>query len=145
MRWVLGVCLLFGCQDNITTPFPPGLEPLEDNRVEERPDGPFAETLRVETEDSSIVKVYARGFVAVPFDTMWSVAKSPEPNKSTCATSEQIVTVGNEPQYEFSFLIHYVVYDLLTVEWDDQWRFGLVDDGFGMIRHQKVQGSDFVS
>jgi hypothetical protein len=145
MRCALAALVLVGCQDDIQTPFPPGLEPLDDNKVGERPDGPFVEVLRIATDDSDLIKVYARGFVTVPFATMWSAAKAYEPNVSTCATSEHMVTIGNEPQYEFSFLIHYIVYEILTVEWNDQWRFGLIEDGFGMIRHQKVQGSDFIS
>jgi hypothetical protein len=137
--------LFLGCQDDIKTPFPPGLEPLEANVVPAQPDGPFAEGLRVVTDGAGTIEVYARGFVTVPFATMWAAAQAPEPNVSTCATSEHMVTVGNETQYDFSFLIHYIVYDVLTVQWDDQWRFGLIEDDFGMIRHQKVQGSDFIT
>jgi hypothetical protein len=55
-----------------------------------------------------------------------------------------MIMADNEAQYEFSFLIHYIVNDILTVEWDDQWRFGQVTDDLAMIRHQKIQGSDFV-
>jgi hypothetical protein len=148
MRAALALLWLAACQDNIDTPFPEGLEPFEDNIVEVRPDGPFVEELRTATSDKDYIRVYARGFVLVPPAEMWAAAKSADANKSTCKTDEQQITLGNEPQYEFSFLVHYIVYDFLTVQWDDQWRFGTValegDQTLGMIRHQKVQGSDFI-
>jgi len=136
---------LAGCQDDIATPFPPGLEPFEDNKVKAQPDGPFVEELRIMSSDSDMIRVYARGFVLVPFDEMWEASKSSEANVSTCSTSEHMITEGNEPQYEASFLIHYIVNDILTVEWDDQWRFGRITQDLGMIRHQKVQGSDLIT
>jgi len=85
------------CQDDISTPFPPGLEPLEDNKLAPTPNGPFTEGLRIESSDTDYIRVYARGFVAVPMATMWATAKSPVPNISTCSTTEQIVTENDEP------------------------------------------------
>ncbi|HEY5944539.1 MAG TPA: hypothetical protein VIV40_03570 [Kofleriaceae bacterium] len=145
MRLLLAALLLAACQDNIATPFPAGLEPFEDNKVAAEPDGPFVEMLRTTSSDDDFIRVYARGFVLAPPAMLWDVAKHPEPNVSTCKTDEQIVTPANEPQYEYSFLVHYIVHDILTVEWDDQWRFGTIDDTLDMIRHQKVQGSDFIT
>ena len=144
MKWALAVLLLAACQDNITTLFPAGLEPLENNKVAEQPDGPFVEKLRTATDDSGYIHVYGRGFVLVPPTELWAAAKHPEPNVSVCKTDENMVTEGNQPEYEYSFLVHYIVNDILTVEWDDQWRFGTIDETLAMIRHQKVQGSDFI-
>jgi hypothetical protein len=144
MKYLATALLLAACQDNIDTPFPAGLEPFEDNQVAAQPDGPFVEQLRTATDDTDFIHVYARGFVLVPFAELWAVAKQSAPNVSTCKTDEQHVTEANEAQYEYSFLVHYVVHDFLTVEWDDQWRFGAIDDTLAMIRHQKVQGSDFI-
>ncbi|HSD88973.1 MAG TPA: hypothetical protein VLB44_15705 [Kofleriaceae bacterium] len=133
------------CQDDISTPFPPGLEPLEDNKIAATPNGPFTEGLRIESSNNDYIRVYARGFVTVPMATMWAMAKSPAPNVSTCSTTEQIVTENDEPQYEYSFVIHYIVRDIVTVEWDDQWRFGAITDDLDQIKHQKVQGSDYIT
>jgi hypothetical protein len=145
MRFLAVIAIgLTSCQDNIATPFPAGLEPFEDNALPAQPDGPFVETLRTATDDEDFIRVYGRGFVLMPPAELWAVAKHAEPNVSTCKTDEQQVTEANEAQYEYSFLVHYVVHDILTVEWDDQWRFGIVDETLGMIRHQKVQGSDFI-
>ncbi len=135
---------LTGCQDDISTPFPAGLEPFEDNPLDARPDGPFDEVLRTTSRNDGQIQVYARGFVQVPFDTLWQAAQAPDPNVAVCKTTSHSVMVGNEPQYDYSFLVHYVVNDILTVEWDDQWRFGRISPELGMIKHQKIQGSDFV-
>lgn len=145
MKRVVLALALAGCQEDITTPFPAGLEPFEDNVIPARPDGPFTETLRTESRSNDYIRVYARGFVLVPFGDLWLAAQAPEPNISECKTSEHMVSVGNEPQYDYSFLIHYIVNDILTVEWDDQWRFGRITDELGMIKHQKVEGSDFIT
>ena len=82
-----------------------------------------------------------------PPATVWAAAKSPAPNMAICSTDQQMVTENNDPAYEYSFLVHYTVNNILTVEWDDQWRFGtIVDEPFlGMIKHQKTQGSDFIT
>jgi hypothetical protein len=144
-RAVLATLLFAACQDDVTTPFPPGLEPFENNPLAAHPDGPFTEGLRIESSDTDYIRVYARGFVTVSIDDMWTDSKAPAPNVSTCSTTEQQVTEANDTQYEYSFVIHYIVRDILTVEWDDQWRYGRVTPELGMIKHQKVQGSDFIT
>jgi len=133
-----------GCQSNVNTPFPPGLEPLEDNPVMLTT---VAEGLVTQTTDHPYVKIFGRGYVLAPPATVWAAAKAPGPNMAVCSTDQQAVTENNDPAYEYSFLVHYTVNDILTVEWDDQWRFGTVDDMpfLGMIKHQKTQGSDFIS
>jgi hypothetical protein len=133
-----------GCQSNVKTPFPPGLEPLEDNPVVL---SAVEEGLVTKSTDSPYVKVYGRGYVKAPPATVWAAAKSPAPNLAVCSTDQQTVTENNDPAYEYSFLVHYTVNNILTVEWDDQWRFGTVVDApfLAMMKHQKTQGSDLIS
>lgn len=153
MRWLLlAVTLLVGCQDDVSTPFPPGLEPFEDNVVPVQQGGERTETLRIQAADAGDEKrIYARGYVLVAPDVVWAMSKDPAANVAVCSTNQQIVTPNNDPSYEFSFIVHYVVNNILTVEWDDQWRWGVIEPGtgsatpfFGMIKHQKTQGSSFV-
>jgi carbon monoxide dehydrogenase subunit G len=128
----------------VKTPFPPGLEPLEDNPVVL---SAVEEGLVTKSTDSPYVKVYGRGYVKAPPDVVWAAAKSPAPNVAMCSTDQQTVTENNDPAYEYSFLVHYTVNNILTVEWDDQWRFGTVVDApfLAMMKHQKTQGSDLIS
>lgn len=138
--------VLAACQDNIATPFPPGLEPLEENPVEE----PVGEELLTQATDTDYIHVFGRGLVFSAPAQLWALAKEPSAMYARCSTDEQTVTADNDAMYESSFLVHYVVNDILTVEWDDQWRYGVVDGSIdaprlGMIRHQKTQGSDFIT
>jgi len=142
--------LLFGCQSNVHTPFPPGLEPLADNPVPLGPLSAATETLVTQTSDSPYVKVFAKGYVLVAPGTLWAAAKSPAPNVAKCLTDMQAVTENDDTAYEYSFLVHYTVNNVVTVEWDDQWRFGTVGGTpdapvLAMIRHQKTQGSSFIT
>lgn len=140
--------LLAACQDNVATPFPPGLEPLEDNIVPDQAE--LIEGLRTESRTSDSIRVFGRGFVVSEPARLWALTKRPEAMYARCSTDEQTVMAENDPAYEYSFLVHYVVRDILTVEWDDQWRYGVIEGDLdapelAMIKHQKTRGSDFIS
>jgi hypothetical protein len=140
---------LTACQDNVTTPFPEGLEPFEDNPVEL--DGDLtAEHLQSSTKGGDEIKVYGRGYVHIAPEQLWQLTYQPPAMVATCSTDEQQVIENNDGAYAYSFIVHYIVRDVLTVEWDDQWRYGVVLGSpssleLGMIKHQKVQGSDFIT
>mgnify|MGYP006951174666 CR=1 FL=1 len=143
---VFAALALAACQHNVKTPFPPGLEPLEDDTAPE-PADLYSETLSAITKDTNYSYVYARGYVQVDPATVWAAAEAPDPNVAICSTTSHTVDVANDPTYEYSFLVHYTEDNVVTVQWDDQWRFGTIDDApfFGMIKHQKVQGSSFIT
>lgn len=158
MKYLLATAALVvasaGCQDNVATAFPPGLEPLEDNLVPVQQGGDRMETLRTaSTDDNGEIKIYGRGYVLIDPMTVWAASKNPDADIALCSTNAQMVTPNNDPAYEYSFLVHYVVNNILTVEWDDQWRWGTIRDGtgsgsdaafFGMMKHQKTAGSSFI-
>jgi hypothetical protein len=152
MKYVLAGCALLasaGCQDDIKTPFPPGLEPLEDNVIPVQQGGEYTETLRTSTVDGDEIKIYGLGYVLAAPAEVWAASKNPDANIALCSTDTQTVTPNNDPSYEFSFIVHYVVNNVLTVEWDDQWRWGVIDGTLeqprlGMIKHQKTEGSSFI-
>jgi len=151
---VVALVVAAGCQDDISTPFPPGLEPLEDNLVPVQQGGDKLEMLRTQTADvNSEIMIYGRGYVLVDPLTVWAMSKVPEANFAACSTNEQMVTPNNDLTFEYSFLVHYVVNNILTVEWDDQWKWGTIQPGtgsgsaaafFGMVKHQKTDGSSFI-
>jgi hypothetical protein len=69
---------------------------------------------------------------------------------SVCATDRHTITLGPEPQYEYGFRIHYEVDEVVTVAWDELWRYGTItgtpsEPALAMIRYQKVFGSDFIN
>ncbi|MBL9012981.1 MAG: hypothetical protein JNL83_02325 [Myxococcales bacterium] len=148
---VLALALCAGCQDDITTPFPEGLEPLEDNPIP--PDDSRAEELRLEASTVDHIRIYGRGYVHAPPAVVWSATKDPEVMAAVCHTTSHAITLGAEPgseAYELAYVVHYYVDDILDVEWDDAWRYGTIAGApdaptRGMIKHQKIAGSDFVS
>jgi hypothetical protein len=143
---VLGfVLVIAGCQDDISTPFPPGLEPFDDDGAPAELDGTVQEQLTHSSKDSDFIRVYGRGFIFAPVDTVYATAHDPQTMIAACSTTTQTITPDNEPDYELSYLVHYYVDDILDVEWDDQWRGDAVTDALVMIKHQKIQGSDFIT
>lgn len=147
---LLALASLAGCQDDVTTPFPPGLEPLEDNRVPDATGAPTEELRSVQGRSGGTEQTHGRGFVFTDPATLWELAKDPTAMVARCRTNSQTVTPGGDPMYELDYVVHYVVEDIVTVEWDDQWRYGVIDGTpeapvLGMIRHQKIQGSDFIN
>jgi len=143
------VLALEGCQGSVSTPFPPGLEPFADSDAPGELPPPEGEQLQASASSEGMISVYGRGQVLAPPAVLWRAAKVPEAMVARCTTTRQDFTLDNEPEHELSFLVHYVVDDILTVEWDDQWR-GDVVTGTGeapelaMVKHQKVEGSDFI-
>jgi len=150
---VLGALVLAaGCQHGTSTPFPPGLMPLEDNQVSDTDS--TDEVLRTMSVHDPDVDhdVHGRGLVHVDPNTLWAVSQMPAAMVARCATDSQAITLGDDPMYVFSFVVHYVVNQILTVEWDDEWRYGVIADGstpdmpfLGMVEHQKTNGSSFIT
>jgi len=55
----------------------------------------------------------------------------------------------DEPGYDFSYVVHHVANDIITVEWDVTWRHGVVegtvdDPQLVAIRWQKTDGSTLI-
>jgi hypothetical protein len=145
--WLLA---LVGCQDDISTPFPPGLEPFEDDAEAGALEAPVTEGLTTRSVDDDFIRVYGRGLIFASPATVYAVAHDPAVMVAVCSTTSQTTEVGNDPAYDLSFLVHYFVDDILNVEWDDQWRGDVVvgtveDPELVQIKHQKIEGSDFIS
>ncbi len=131
------------------TPFPPGREPLEDNRVPEATGAPKEELRSKQSSSDGVAQTHGRGYVFTDPATLWRLTKDPLAMVARCRTDSQTVTLGADPAYELDFLVHYFVDDIVNVEWDDQWRYGTIlgtpdAPELAMIRHQKIQGSDFI-
>jgi len=153
--WVLGVVVLAGCQGTTTTPFAPGLEPVADN-VAPAPgaDGEYPQEVSIVTgkdkkDGETYVWVAMRGYVHAPAAEVWSSMQDPQVVADRRNTDSMRVTPDVEPDYELSYEIHYVVNRILTVEWDEHWRYGAVEGTFeapelAAIRAQKVYGTDFI-
>jgi len=145
-----GSIVAAGCQDDVTTMFPAGLEPLEDNAAPEPPGGPSSEELMLVSSDGEHKWVHGRGFIQVAPALVWAASKDPERVAADCDTTRHMATTGVEPAYEYGFQMHYEVDDVLDVAWDELWRYGTIEGvveapTFAIIRYQKVFGSDFIT
>ena len=148
---VIALVLFAACQDNVKTPFPEGLEPLEENPVPE--DDGHPEELQIETSSKDFIRIYGRGYVHATPAVVWNVTKDPEVMAAVCHTTSHTIRLGAEPgsdAYELAYVVHYYVDDILDVEWDDAWRYGTIigtadAPELGMMKHQKIAGSDFIT
>jgi len=140
--------LCAGCFGNTTSAFPPGLEPLEDNTAAGQ-DGEYTETLAFEEGEDDYIWVHARGYVLAPPGDAWAALHDAE-LMASCATDSHSFDVEDDPAYELSFVYHYVVEQVLTIAWDEQWRYGTIAGTqaapeLAIVRYQKVFGSELIS
>ena len=109
-----------------------------------------AEQLVTKRGEDGYKWVHARGVILAPPGIVWALAKDGERMASICDTDRHSIMLGPEPQYEYGFKIHYEVDEIVTVAWDELWRYGTVDGtpadpALAMVRYQKVFGSDFIT
>lgn len=147
---VAAIAALPACQHDVHSPFPPGLEPLEDNPIPDQASGPYSEALATQTDDGGYIHAYGRGYVLADPGTVWAAMKTPTSVVAVCTTDQQVVTMKSDPTYELDFVVAYTVNNVLTVQWDDEWRFGTIDGTpeapeLAMVGHQKVDGSSFIT
>jgi hypothetical protein len=150
MLLLAGLCCLAGCL-NESTSFPSGREPLEPNTAPTQPGAPNQEQLQVVVGAGADYNfAHGRGYVLADPGTVWSVLMDPEVVADRRQTDAVTWQIGLEPQYEFSLRLSYTVNRVLTVNWDEDWRYGTIKGTPSMpelavIRYQKVWGSKFIS
>lgn len=142
--------LLVACQDDVTSVFPDGLEPLEDNTAPALQSGGTVEGILFDSSDGETKVLHGRGVVLAAPALVWAATKVPENLAARCSSDRHSVELGVEPQYETSWKFHYEVDQVVTVAWDENWRLGTVDGTpdapeLAMVRYQKTFGSDFIS
>lgn len=142
---VLLTVVVTGCQDDITTPFPEGLEPLDDDAKAGAIDAPVEEELvTTAVDDDGFVKVYGKAYLFASLADVWEAAQVPEALIARCNTNAQTIVQVPDEMFTLSFDVSYRVDNILTVEWTDRWRGEYVGDSRVMLKHQKIMGSDFI-
>ncbi len=138
------------CYDNVSTEFPAGLEPLEENAAPTQTGATYSETLALVEGDDDYMWVHGRGYVNAPAARVWAALKNPETMVGGCAVDSYSITPDVEPAYEFSFEAHYVRNEIITVEWQNNFRYGTIEGvaetpEFALIRYQKTFGNEVIS
>ena len=142
----LAVCLglMPGCGDNID-PLPDGLTSLEANTA---PVGTLGQLQLVDGEDGYLW-LHGRGRLPGNVVALWRGLQVPERVVATCRINRYQFNPIADEQYDFSFSSDNEVDNVVTVDWQETWRFGtLRDDATGSlrrIRYQKTEGSSFIS
>lgn len=140
--------LLTACQKDVVTEFPDGLEPLEDTLLVDAPEG-YAEEVNVASgEGDDYAWAHARGYLSAELDQAVDCMRQGEIMVDRRSVDEWTITDLDDPQYDFSVEIWNLVYDLVDVEFTNQWRQSVVEDAeYGevlAVRWQKTEGSDFL-
>ena len=151
---LLLVPLLAACFEDVSTAFPMGLEPLEDNVVElpaGTADDPYPAGWEIETAEAARWDtVYLRGYIhAPPADVLEAFR---DPNVGTDARSADEWTFEypeDTGEYDDLYLVHSTTYDIITVNWTTEFRYGVIegtleDPLFVAIRWQKIEGSSIL-
>lgn len=153
------VCLATGsgcigsCFGSSASEFPPGLDPLEPNtapRLPAQPGDPYPEGVSVVTGTNDMYSWgHARGYIHAPSSEVYTALHDAEVVADRRGTDEQMYTYNTEPDYEYSFQIHYIVHDVIDVDWDEAFRFGTIEGTpdmpkLALIRSQKIYGLNLI-
>lgn len=126
-----------GCYDNVSTPFPPGSEPWEENQAP-MPE-PTAEDPCPEGELSFFRTIYiranavhARACIHQPTDVVWRALRDPQTSRDPTTTHGFRVVAYDvsadedpAPQYSYRTAIH--VDDIIDLDFEQTWRHYLAE------------------
>ena len=156
--WSCALVLLSGCWGDETVLFPPGLEPVTPVNEAVYPVGdaadPYPERLEVALTYAEGVagrppSVHARGYVHAPLSAVWEALRTPDVSADRRNFESYTVETDVEPEYDFSYRIHAVVQDIVTVRYTTTFRHGVfegtVQDPVSILEAwQKTEGSTII-
>jgi hypothetical protein len=150
---VFALCLApsLGCPGNTTTEFPPGLAPLGENRappIDGTDDDPHPERSSLVSGGGDHDWAHARGFIKRPLLDVWAALCDPQVVYERRQTDRQEYMPQEDPAYDHLYIISYGIDGLITIEWDEEWRYGMVEGGtepsLALVRYQKIWGSEYL-
>lgn len=140
--------------DDTSSIYPEGLAPLAENTAPaptSTEGDPWPEQLSLVSDgEAAPMFVHARGYIQAPVSAVWAALATPEVVVDRRAVGEWTVQEDDPPRYDVGFLLHYVVYDVVTVEFDLQWDQAVVEGTLAAplqvaARKEKVEGTVFIS
>jgi hypothetical protein len=135
---VLAALSLATCGGSTTTMFPAGLQPWEMTNQAPAPTpvgtDMFPESITfvdlMWMDPTTMVNtnsVHARAFVHMPITAVWVAARDPQTGRDpTQSQGFSVLAWADDPTYEWSYRTHVIVNNLVTLEWDVEWRHGVV-------------------
>ena len=162
LRRVLGaacVWLLLGCSGgdgpgifkDKEVVFPAGLEPLETSTAPApEGEGHPEELALVNGESDDFIWAHGRGYLQTTVGEVWDALQIEEVLVNRRAVDEWTFTSDVDSDFEASFRVHNVVHDVVTVEFDVDWRMGSEKEGEEThetlgVRFAKTEGTVFIT
>ena len=120
--------LVVGCGGDEATVFPPGLQPFEAVTVPAPAavagdDHPEVFNSRA-GEGADYEWAQGHGYVHASLARVYEALRDPEVTTDRRRVASFTVTSNTEPEYPFSYRVHNVVHELVTIEFDMSWRLG---------------------
>lgn len=153
MSGLVTLGLAMGCGSDEATPFSPGLQPLEVSTApapsatatDRYPEVIAVRSGRLSTHEWA----HGRGYIHAPIARVYEALRDPDVNVDRRRVTEFMTTPNSEPEYPFSYRVHNVVNDVVTVEFDVSYRLGPMsgtDSAPTAVSqvYQKTFGSDFI-
>jgi hypothetical protein len=134
--------------------YPEGLAPLTENTAPAPTSTeaePWPEQLSLVSDgEAAPMWVHARGYIQQPVSAVWAALATPEVVVDRRVVGEWTVQADDPARYDVGFLLHYVVFDVVTVEFDLQWDQAVVEGTAAAplqvaARMEKVDGTVFIS
>ena len=145
--------LASGCGGDEITEFAPGLRPWEAVTVPLPPataTDPHPEVfVSTHGEGADYEWAQGRGYLHAPLARVFEALRDPDVTTDRRRVTSYTVTPNSEPEYPFSYRVHNVVRDLVTLEFDMSWRLGPTDGTESAPTavsavYQKTFGSSFI-
>ena len=140
--------------DDTSSIYPEGLAPLTENTAPAPASTeaePWPEQLSLVSDgEAEPMWVHARGYIQQPVSAVWAALSTPEVVVDRRVVGEWTVQEDDPPRYDVGFLLHYVVFDVVTVEFDLQWDQAVIEGSAAApvqvaARMEKVDGTVFIS
>lgn len=145
------ILLCSACQRDVKTPFPEGLEPLEDMAVDPPAGADFPETTtNVVGETDDYVWAHVRGYLHADLTDVWELARTDGEAMADRRGLDDIATeYGVEEELGLSYVNTVTVNDIITLVWDNTHRGDLAAGDAAeperyAIRFQKTDGSSLI-
>ena len=150
----LSIFVFSACNTETKLEFPEGLAPLQEMQVE-LPIGsstePYPQEINLISETTEeYTWVQARGYLHQDLLSGWTKIRDPEVYVDINEVTTYTVDEVSSDLYDYVFVVHNEVEDIITVNFDTEWRHGAlsgdISDPQGVaIRWQKTEGTNHIS
>ena len=147
--------ILSACGPDALAPLPADLAPLDETNLASLPpaegDVEHPEAANTQMGDEGDHKwAHLRGYIRLPIATVWAMLRDPEVTVDRRRVHEWTFTRDVDASFPVSWRTHNVVHDVVTVDFDSEWRLATSEGSFESPeavagRGRKTEGTPFIS